>query len=180
MSAEAQLHSSRHRIALRISLPAARNKQQSLRVCILSSLPLNHKQAALSARQGRTLTHQVRPWLKIGSQAVFMVPDTALGCPANEPQTGTCALAKINAGWPVLGRSDRKPSMKFEIQRVIYFTTNMEAMSRFYSEVMGLEPLPASEAGWKEFRAGGCNISLHSGKASAAGRGLRSFSTRQM
>ena len=61
--------------------------------------------------------------------------------------------------------------MRFETQRIIHFTTNTEAMSHFYSEVMGLEPLSASEAGWKEFRAGGCNISLHSGNASAAGRG---------
>jgi predicted enzyme related to lactoylglutathione lyase len=61
--------------------------------------------------------------------------------------------------------------VKLEIQRVIYFTTNMEAMSHFYREVMGLEPLPESGAGWKEFRAGGCNISLHGGKASATGRG---------
>jgi catechol 2,3-dioxygenase-like lactoylglutathione lyase family enzyme len=49
--------------------------------------------------------------------------------------------------------------------RVILFTGQMEAMSRFYGEVLGLEQI-TDEKGWKEFEAGGARIALHSGPAS--------------
>ena len=53
--------------------------------------------------------------------------------------------------------------MKLELRRVILFTARMEAMSRFYHEVLGLE-LVNSEPGWREFRAGACAIALHEGE----------------
>ena len=50
-----------------------------------------------------------------------------------------------------------------ELRRVILFTDNMDAMSRFYGEVIGLECVGA-EKGWRDFKAGTCNIALHGGK----------------
>ncbi len=44
-------------------------------------------------------------------------------------------------------------------------------MSRFYGEVVGLEPVAGGNAEWREFSAGGCNISLHRGKPNAGTRG---------
>ena len=49
-----------------------------------------------------------------------------------------------------------------EMARVILFTGQMEAMSRFYGEVLGLKQV-TEEKGWKEFAAGAVNIGLHSG-----------------
>jgi catechol 2,3-dioxygenase-like lactoylglutathione lyase family enzyme len=46
----------------------------------------------------------------------------------------------------------------------------MEAMSRFYGEVLGLEQV-TEEEGWKEFAAGGVKIALHSGAASPGKKG---------
>jgi catechol-2,3-dioxygenase len=53
--------------------------------------------------------------------------------------------------------------MKLELKRVILFTRNLETMGRFYGEVLGLE-LAGTEAGWREYRAGGCAIALHEGE----------------
>jgi len=61
--------------------------------------------------------------------------------------------------------------MHLEIQRIIFFTENVEAMSRFYDEVIGLEAIPGGNAGWQEFKAGGCHIALHRGKPSPGARG---------
>ncbi len=52
------------------------------------------------------------------------------------------------------------PSMK--MTRVILFTAQIDAMSRFYGEVLGLKQL-SNERGWREFAAGGASIALHSG-----------------
>jgi len=57
-----------------------------------------------------------------------------------------------------------------EMARVILFTGQMDAMSRFYGEVLGLKQL-TQEKGWREFAAGGARIALHSGTASPGRKG---------
>ena len=52
-----------------------------------------------------------------------------------------------------------------KLARVILFTNQMEAMSRFYGEVLGLKQV-TNEKGWREFAAGGARIALHSGPPS--------------
>lgn len=59
--------------------------------------------------------------------------------------------------------------VKLDMRRVILFTDNLERMSRFYGDVLGLA-LVSSEPGWREFGAGGCNIALHEGKSSVGTR----------
>jgi len=59
--------------------------------------------------------------------------------------------------------------MKFEIRRIIVFTANMEEMTRFYRDVIGLE-LAGSEEGWRDFAAGACNLALHRGRAAVGNR----------
>jgi len=59
--------------------------------------------------------------------------------------------------------------MKLELRRIILFTPNIEAMSRFYGETLGLD-LIASEPGWKEYRAGTCAIALHDGVSKVGNR----------
>lgn len=54
--------------------------------------------------------------------------------------------------------------------RVILFTGQMEAMSKFYGQVLGLEQV-TNEKGWKEFGAGGATIALHSGPSSPGRKG---------
>src|SRR3954451_18885043 len=57
-----------------------------------------------------------------------------------------------------------------KIARVILFTGQMDAMSKFYGEVLGLKQV-TSEKGWKEFAAGGARIALHSGPSSPGRKG---------
>ena len=57
-----------------------------------------------------------------------------------------------------------------KMARVILFTSQMEAMSKFYGEVLGLKQVSA-EKGWQEFAAGGANIALHSGPSSPGRKG---------
>ena len=59
--------------------------------------------------------------------------------------------------------------MKLELRRIILFTADLEAMSRFYGEVLGLE-LIGSERGWRDFRAGACAIALHQGDTKIGNR----------
>jgi catechol 2,3-dioxygenase-like lactoylglutathione lyase family enzyme len=54
--------------------------------------------------------------------------------------------------------------MNLELRRIILFTRNMEAMSRFYGETLGLK-LAESAPGWKDYQAGACAIALHEGEA---------------
>ena len=54
--------------------------------------------------------------------------------------------------------------------RLILFTGQIEAMSRFYGEVLGLDQV-TDEKGWKEFAAGDVRIALHSGPASPGRKG---------
>ncbi|HXW83589.1 MAG TPA: VOC family protein [Candidatus Binataceae bacterium] len=60
------------------------------------------------------------------------------------------------------------PAMK--MARVILFTPQIDAMSRFYGEVLGLKPI-TNEKGWREFEAGEARIALHSGPASPGRKG---------
>jgi catechol 2,3-dioxygenase-like lactoylglutathione lyase family enzyme len=61
-------------------------------------------------------------------------------------------------------------SLSMKLARVILFTGQMEAMSRFYGQVLGME-LVTEEKGWREFAAGGATIALHSGPASSGRKG---------
>jgi catechol 2,3-dioxygenase-like lactoylglutathione lyase family enzyme len=57
-----------------------------------------------------------------------------------------------------------------EMARVILFTGQMDAMSRFYGETLGLNQV-TKEKGWQEFDAGGARIALHSGPSSPGRKG---------
>ena len=59
--------------------------------------------------------------------------------------------------------------MNLELKRVILFTRNLEMMGRFHGEVLGLD-LAGTEAGWREYRAGGCAIALHEGESKIGNR----------
>src|SRR5262245_59302114 len=59
--------------------------------------------------------------------------------------------------------------MKLDLRRIILFSRNLEAMGRFYGDVLGLE-LANSAPGWKDYRAGGCAIALHEGEAKTGSR----------
>jgi predicted enzyme related to lactoylglutathione lyase len=57
-----------------------------------------------------------------------------------------------------------------KMARVILFTPQMEAMSKFYGEVLGLQTV-TEEKGWREFSAGAATIALHSGPSSPGRKG---------
>jgi catechol 2,3-dioxygenase-like lactoylglutathione lyase family enzyme len=57
-----------------------------------------------------------------------------------------------------------------QLARVILFTGQMDAMTHFYGEVLGLSQV-GEEKGWREFAAGGARIALHSGPASPGRKG---------
>ena len=57
-----------------------------------------------------------------------------------------------------------------EMARVILFTAQIDEMSRFYRDVLGL-PQISDEKGWREFAAGGATIALHSGPPSPGRKG---------
>src|ERR1035438_2886943 len=57
-----------------------------------------------------------------------------------------------------------------KMARIILFTGQMEAMSEFYGQVLGLKRV-TFEKGWQEFEAGGVTIALHSGPASPSRKG---------
>ena len=57
-----------------------------------------------------------------------------------------------------------------KLARVILFTARMDAMSKFYGEILGLRQL-TNERGWREFAAGTARIALHSGPSSPGRKG---------
>ena len=57
-----------------------------------------------------------------------------------------------------------------ELARVILFTAQIDAMSKFYGEVLGIKQV-TNEKGWREFDAGGARIALHSGPSSPGRKG---------
>ena len=64
--------------------------------------------------------------------------------------------------------STKLPAMK--MARVILFTAQMDTMSHFYGQILGLK-LISEEKGWREFAAGKASIALHSGPASPGRKG---------
>jgi predicted enzyme related to lactoylglutathione lyase len=58
-----------------------------------------------------------------------------------------------------------------KMARVILFTGQIDAMSKFYGEVLGLKRIVTNEKGWQEFAAGGAGIALHSGPSSPGRKG---------
>lgn len=57
-----------------------------------------------------------------------------------------------------------------KMARVILFTGQMDKMSKFYGEMLGLQQV-TNEKGWQEFAAGGVRIALHSGPSSPGRKG---------
>jgi catechol 2,3-dioxygenase-like lactoylglutathione lyase family enzyme len=57
-----------------------------------------------------------------------------------------------------------------KMARVILFIGQMDVMSRFYGDVLGLK-LVTREKGWQEFEAGGTRIALRSGPSSPGRKG---------
>lgn len=57
-----------------------------------------------------------------------------------------------------------------KMARIILFTEQIDAMSRFYHKVLGLRQV-TDEKGWKEYAAGGAKIALHSGPSSPGRKG---------
>jgi catechol 2,3-dioxygenase-like lactoylglutathione lyase family enzyme len=60
------------------------------------------------------------------------------------------------------------PALK--MARVILFTAQIDEMSRFYRDVLGLKQV-TDDKGWKEFAAGSTRIALHSGPPSPGRKG---------
>ncbi len=60
--------------------------------------------------------------------------------------------------------------MTMKLARVILFTNQMEAMTAFYRDVLGLKQV-THDKGWREFDAGGVTIGLHSGPPSPGRKG---------
>jgi catechol 2,3-dioxygenase-like lactoylglutathione lyase family enzyme len=56
------------------------------------------------------------------------------------------------------------------LARIILSTSQMDAMSEFYGEVLGLKQV-TEEKGWREFAAGSAGIAWHSGPASPGKEG---------
>jgi catechol 2,3-dioxygenase-like lactoylglutathione lyase family enzyme len=57
-----------------------------------------------------------------------------------------------------------------KLARIILFTRQIDIMSHFYGEVLGLK-LVTEEPGWREFSAGSVTIALHSGPPSPGTKG---------
>ena len=65
-------------------------------------------------------------------------------------------------------REPNMPAMK--LARVILFTAQIDTMSKFYGEVLGLKRV-TNESKWREFAAGSTRIALHSGPPSPGRKG---------
>jgi len=57
-----------------------------------------------------------------------------------------------------------------KMARVILFTNQMEKMTTFYRDVLGLKQV-TDAPGWREFDAGGVTVALHSGPPSPGRKG---------
>jgi catechol 2,3-dioxygenase-like lactoylglutathione lyase family enzyme len=90
------------------------------------------------------------------------------GCFRPEAEVRPAALQKkISAG--LWSGTKRTETVSLELRRVIVFTSNLDQMTHFYRDVVGL-PVVASEHGWVDFGAGACGLALHAGKASPGSR----------
>ena len=61
-------------------------------------------------------------------------------------------------------------TMKMKLARVILFTNQMDKMTAFYRDVLGLKQV-TDDKGWREFDAGGVTVGLHSGPPSPGRKG---------
>ena len=64
-------------------------------------------------------------------------------------------------------------NLKLKLTRIIIFTRNMEKMTRFYRDQLGLAALVDKEydpSDWIEFDAGVTRIALHKGHGKSAGK----------
>jgi catechol 2,3-dioxygenase-like lactoylglutathione lyase family enzyme len=52
--------------------------------------------------------------------------------------------------------------MDLKLRRIVLFTANMETMTAFYRDTLGLKII-GREKGWVDFDAGACRIALHAG-----------------
>jgi catechol 2,3-dioxygenase-like lactoylglutathione lyase family enzyme len=57
-----------------------------------------------------------------------------------------------------------------KLARIILFTPQIDRMTKFYAEVLGLRQV-TSEKSWREFAAGAARIALHSGPSSPGRKG---------
>ena len=57
-----------------------------------------------------------------------------------------------------------------KLARIVLFTNQIDEMSKFYGETLGLRRI-SSEKGWREFATGGANIALHAGPPSPGHKG---------
>ena len=64
----------------------------------------------------------------------------------------------------------RSSNKSLGVARVIFFTRQMELMTEFYRDVIGLKQVTA-EPGWREFDAGAMRVALHSGPPSPKAKG---------
>ena len=60
--------------------------------------------------------------------------------------------------------------MNIKVMRVIFFTRQIDRMSEYYRDVLGLKQV-TNEKSWREFDAGGLRIALHSGPPSPGKKG---------
>jgi catechol 2,3-dioxygenase-like lactoylglutathione lyase family enzyme len=60
--------------------------------------------------------------------------------------------------------------MTMKMARVILFTNQMEKMTAYYRDILGLKQV-TDDKGWREFDAGGVTIALHSGPPSPGRKG---------
>ena len=67
-------------------------------------------------------------------------------------------------------RSTAQSTPVLRMARIILFTAQIDEMSRFYGEVLGLKQV-TNEKGWREFAVGAINIGLHSGPPSPGRKG---------
>ena len=61
-------------------------------------------------------------------------------------------------------------SMNIKVMRVIFFTRQIDRMSEYDRDVLGLKQV-TNEKSWREFDAGGLRIALHSGPPSPGKKG---------
>jgi len=69
-----------------------------------------------------------------------------------------------------MSRKIAQDSPGLRMARVILFTAQIDEMSRFYGQVLGLKQV-TNEKGWREFAAGAVTIGLHSGPPSPGRKG---------
>jgi catechol 2,3-dioxygenase-like lactoylglutathione lyase family enzyme len=80
------------------------------------------------------------------------------------------ANASVTLSLAGCGRVSIPLVLAMKMARVILFTPQIESMSKFYGDTLGLKVV-SEEKGWREFAAGGATIALHSGPSSPGRKG---------